>query len=179
MDNNDYIDNNDYADIEAGAEQVDEATADADNTDKAAQPDTFEKVDKEDFTGDHDERLNQFKKRMDAAVEELEAARVAMDEADELLEKQREERNSLVAMVESESNDRIAAVREEEQTKIDAVKAEEDIKVDNADEVSRAATVAYKDAYDAVVRSGLLTRDTLAALGYTKATRRRVARKSK
>ena len=172
-DYNEYNDTNDY-DVEAGAEQTDNTTAD-----EAAQSDTFDKVDKEDFTGDHDERLSQFKKRMDAAVDELEAARVAMDEADDLLEKQREERNSLVAVVEAEANERITAVREEEQAKIDAVKAEEDIKVDNADEASRAATVAYKDAYDAVIRSGLLTRDTLAALGYTKATRRRVARKSK
>ena len=116
---------------------------------------------------------------MDAAVNRLTAAHNAMDEANESFDAQREERNRIVAEAEAEADKRINAVRDEENEKVARVKESADEDLDTAGEVADEATVEYKTAFDEVVKSEVLSRSQLAALGFSKVTRRRVARKKK
>ena len=125
------------------------------------------------------EQLSTFKEKMDAAVERLSAAHSAMDEANSSYDSQREERNRVVAEAEAEADKRINAVRDEENDKVAQVKADADADLDTAGEVADEATLDYKAAFDDVVKSEVLSRSQLAALGFSKVTRRRVSRKKK
>lgn len=125
------------------------------------------------------EQLTSFKEKMDAAVERLTAAHNAMDEACDSFDSQREERNRVVAEAEAEADKRINDVREEENEKVAQVKEAADADLEASGEVADEATLAYKEAFDEVVKSEILSRSQLAALGFSKVTRRRVARKKK
>lgn len=125
------------------------------------------------------DNLEAFKQKMDASVERLEKARVAMHAADEEYDKVRESRNETVAQAEKEANEKIAEVRDREMEVVAEVRREADLELEAADEAADNATIAYKQVFDEVLKSGALTRDMLGALGYSKVTRRRVAAKKK
>lgn len=129
--------------------------------------------------GDVYDNLEAFKQKMDASVERLEKARVAMHAADEEYDSVRERRNETVAQAEKEANEKIAEVREREMAVVAEVRREADLELDAADEAADNATVEYKRVFDDVLKSGALTRDMLGALGYSKVTKRRVAAKKK
>lgn len=123
------------------------------------------------------EQLSTFKEKMDAAVNRLTAAHTAMDEANSSYDAQREERNRVVAEAEAAADKRINAVRDEENEKVAKVKEAADADLDTAGEVADEATLDYKAAFDEVVKSEVLSRSQLSALGFSKVTRRRVSRK--
>jgi len=125
------------------------------------------------------EQLSTFKEKMDAAVERLTTAHTTMDEANTSYDAQREERNRVVAEAEAAADKRINAVRDEENEKVAQVKAAADEDLDTAGEVADEATLDYKAAFDEVVKSEVLSRSQLSALGFSKVTRRRVSRKKK
>ena len=129
--------------------------------------------------GDVYDNLEAFKQKMDASVERLEKARVAMHAADEEYDKIRESRNETVAQAEKEANEKIAEVRDREMAVVADVRREADLELDAADEAADEATIEYKRVFDDVLKSGTLTRDLLGALGYSKVTKRRVAAKKK
>ena len=123
------------------------------------------------------DNLEAFKQKMDASVERLEEARVAMHAADDEYDKVRESRNETVSQAEKEANEKIAEVRDREMAVVAEVRREADLELDAADEAADNATIEYKRVFDDVIKSGALTRDMLGALGYSKVTKRRVAAK--
>lgn len=132
-----------------------------------------------DTDGNVFDNLEAFKQKMDASVERLEKARVAMHTADDEYNSVRESRNETVAQAEKEANEKIAEVRDREMAAVAEVRREADLELDAADEAADNATIEYKRVFDDVIKSGALTRDMLGALGYSKVTKRRVAAKKK
>lgn len=174
---NDYNDEFDATNEFVAEETTDENTdIDAETTDDAAQPDTDgDGAEAVDAFG----QLESFKERMDASVKRLEEARQAMHDADAEYETRREHRNEIVSAAEKEANEKIAEVRNREMEAVAEVRREADVELDSADEAADEATIAYKQVFDDVVKSGVLTRDMLSALGYNKVTKRRVAARKK
>ena len=109
------------------------------------------------------QQLSTFKEKMDSAVNRLTAAHTTMDEANTSYDAQREERNRVVAEAEAAADKRINAVRDEESSAASDVYKRQD----------------YKAVFDEVVKSEVLSRSQLSALGFSKVTRRRVSRKKK